>query len=336
MMVAGPGTEEQERFLVTGALGCIGSWTVKRLIDAGTPVVASDLAQDAHRWRLIDPELEGSVALVPCDITDAMAFQRLVADQGITHVIHLAALQVPFTRAQPMLGARVNVEGMAAVLEAARNLRDQVRGVSFASSIAVYGTAEGSPDSPLPHDAPAQPNTLYGAYKLADEWMSRVYDRDYGLVSIGLRPAVVYGPGRDQGLTSSPTIAMLAAAVGRSYRIPWGGAAGYQHARDVADAFITAARACADGGVSDTYTLPVETCSMEYVLEAIHEATAGVAEITFEPSPLPFPAAFDAGPVERRLGRRPLTPLRQGVRETVDVFRTAAAEGRLDVERLLP
>lgn len=335
MTAAGRATEQQEQFLVTGALGCIGSWTVKRLTDAGTPVVASDLAQDVHRWRLIDPELEGSVVLVSCDITDATAFRRLVADHRITHIIHLAALQVPFARAQPMLGARVNVEGMAAVLEAARNLRDQVRGVSFASSIAVYGPADRYPDGPLPPDAPAQPNTLYGAYKLADEWMSRVYDHDYGLISIGLRPAVVYGPGRDQGLTSSPTIAMLAAAVGRSYRVPWGGAAGYQHARDVADAFITAARACEDGGGSDTYTLPVETCSMEGVLEAIREATAGGAEITCEPSPLSFPAAFDAGPVERRLGRRPLTPLRQGVRETVEVFRTAAAEGRLDVDRLL-
>src|SRR5262249_22337889 len=185
------------------------------LAGAGTAVVATDLAGDAHRWRLIDPELEQKVPLVPCDVTDAQAFQRLVSEQALTHRVHLAALQVPFARAQPMLGARVNVEGMAVVLEAYRNLRDQVRGLAFASSVAVYGPAERYPDGPLAHDAVPQPATLYGAYKLADEGLSRVWEFAYGLVSIGLRAGVVYGPGRDQGVTSSRSMAMLAAAVGR-------------------------------------------------------------------------------------------------------------------------
>lgn len=334
-MTLGSDAVRPERFLVTGALGCIGSWTVKRLTAAGTAVVASDLAGDAHRWRLIDPELEQKVPLVPCDVTDAQAFQRLVSEHGVTHLVHLAALQVPFARARPMLGARVNVEGMAVVLEAARNLRDQVRGLAFASSVAVYGPAERYPEGPLAHDAPAQPTTLYGAYKLADEWMSRVYQRDYGLVSIGLRPDVVYGPGRDQGLTSSPTMAMLAAAVGRPYHIGWGGVAGYHHAAEVADAFIAAARACEDGGGSDTYNLPILACSMGSVVEAIQEAAGGAAEITFEAAPLPFPAAFDTSAVERRFAGLGLMPLRDGVRETVATFRAAAADGRLDVDRLL-
>ena len=328
-------TPSQERFLVTGALGCIGSWTVKRLNDAGTPVVATDLPGDPHRWRLIDGELERTIPLAPCDVTDAPAFERLVSDHGITHIVHLAALQVPFARARPMVGARVNVEGMAVVLEAARNQRDQVRGLAFASSVAVYGPADRYPDGPLAHDAAPQPTTLYGAYKLADEWMSRVYERDYGLASIGLRPDVVYGPGRDQGLTSSPTTAMLAAAVGRPYHIGWGGVAGYQHAAEVADAFIAAARACEDGGGSDTYNLPVQLCSMDRVVEAIHEAAGGSAEITFEATALPFPADFNGSTVERRLGRLKLMPLRDGVRETIATFRAAVAEGRLDVDRLL-
>ena len=335
MAAMGSNTIRAERFLVTGALGCIGSWTVKRLTGAGTAVVATDLSGDTHRWRLIDPELEEKVPLVPCDVTDAEPFQRLVAEQAVSHIVHLAALQVPFARARPMLGARVNVEGMAVVLEAVRNLRDQVRGLAFASSVAVYGPADRYPDGPLAHEAPAQPTTLYGAYKLADEWMSRVYEREYGLVSIGLRPDVVYGPGRDQGLTSSPTMAMLAAAVGRPYHIGWGGVAGYQHAAEVADAFIAAARACQDGGGSDTYNLPVLVCSMEDVVEAIQEAVGGSAEIRFEEAPLPFPAAFDASAVERRLDGPRLMPLSEGVRESIATFRAAAAEGRLDVDRLL-
>lgn len=328
------GTGDTERFLVTGALGCIGTWTVALLAGADTPVVAADLVLDPARWRLLDPALVEKVPLVACDVTDGASFERLVVEQGITHVVHLAALQVPFVRAQPALGARVNVEGMAVVLEAARSRRDQVRGLSFASSIAVFGPVGRYGAGPLANDARAAPTTLYGAYKLADEWMSRVYELDHGVVSIGLRPAVVYGPGRDQGLTSSPTLAMLAAAAGRPYRIAWGGAAGYQHARDVAAAFIAAARACADGAGSETYTLPVETRSIGEVVAAIRESAPG-AEVTYEETPLPFPSAFDASAVEARLGGVPLTAFVDGVRESVETFRVAVAEGRLDADRLL-
>jgi nucleoside-diphosphate-sugar epimerase len=317
-----------ERFLVTGALGCIGAWAVKRLADAGVDVVATDLSTDTHRWRLLDPELEHRVPLISADVTEGGGFARLVADQGATHIVHLAALQVPLARAQPMLGARVNVEGMAAVLEAARQHAGQVRGLSFASSIAVYGPTGRYPPGPLAHDARPAPTTLYGAYKLADEWMARVYAAEHGVGSIGLRPAVVYGPGRDQGMTSTPTQAILAAAGGRPFHIDWGGNAGYQYARDVADAFIAAARAAEAGGPSDTYNLPVEVRSMDDVVAAIREAVPS-AQITFEPAPLPFPAAFDGGAVERRLGAVHLTPLRQAVAETVTTFRAAAAAGRL-------
>jgi UDP-glucuronate 4-epimerase len=318
-----------ERFLVTGALGCIGAWTVRLLADAGTPVFATDLADDAPRWRLLDPSLVERVPLVRCDVTDGDAFERLVAEREVTHLVHLAALQVPFARARPLAGARVNVEGMAVVLEAARARRAHVRGVSFASSIAVFGPADRYGSGPLADDAPAAPTTLYGVHKLAGEWMSRVYEQDHGVVSIGLRPAVVYGPGRDQGLTSSPTLAMVAAAAGRPYRIAWGGPAGYHHARDVAAAFIAAARACGDGGGSETYTLPVRTLSMDEVVAAIG------ADVAYDPAPLPFPSAFDATAAERRLGGLPMVPFAEGVRESVETFRAAIAEGRLDPDPLL-
>jgi UDP-glucuronate 4-epimerase len=323
----------EERFLITGALGCIGSWAVWQLAKAGTPVVAADIGDDRQRWRLLDPSLEDRVPLVRCDITDAEGFLRLVEEHRITHIVHLAALQVPFVRAQPMLGARVNVEGVAVVLEAARRASSQIRGLSLASSIAVYGEADRYGDSPLPHDAPGAPTTLYGAYKQADEWMARIYAADYGVPSVTLRPAVVYGPGRDQGLTSGPTLAMLAAAVGRPYHIAWGGYAAYQHAADVAAAFVAAARAA--DGPSDAYNLPGETAAMEDVVVAIREVVGGEPRITFEPSPLPFPSAFDGSPLERRLGHLHTTPLREGIRQTIEAFREAAAAGRLDPDRLL-
>ena len=65
--------------------------------------------------------------------------------------------------------------------------------------------------------------------------------------SIGIRPCVVYGPGRDNGLTASPTLAMAAAARGEDFAIAFGGRTQLQLARDTAQVFVTAARAASEG-----------------------------------------------------------------------------------------
>ena len=99
-----------ERFLITGALGCIGAWTVLNLLHEGVPVTVFDLATEPRRLQLLlsDDEL-AQVNFVAGDIADLSAFERALDDNNITHVIHLAGLQVPFCKADPPLGARVNV-----------------------------------------------------------------------------------------------------------------------------------------------------------------------------------------------------------------------------------
>ena len=182
------------------------------------------------------------VNFVHGDITDEVRFEEVVREHGITRILHLAALQVPFVRANPVLGARVNVVGTAIVFEIARKLVDQVQGLTYASSIAVYGSAHLYPPGPLADDAPLIPVTLYGVTKEANEGWAAIYWQDYAVPSVGLRPFFVYGPGRDQGVSSTPTKAMAAAAMGRPYTISFGGTDTYQHADDVARVFIQAAR----------------------------------------------------------------------------------------------
>ena len=115
-----------ERFLVTGAMGCLGAWTVKRLLDDGAAVWAYDLATHPHRMRLImDDRTLSKVTFLVGDITDLDRFERVVREHRITHIIHLAALQVPFVKADPVLGASVNVVGTTVVLESARRCREQ-------------------------------------------------------------------------------------------------------------------------------------------------------------------------------------------------------------------
>ena len=178
------------------------------------------------------------------DITDLDAFERTLDEHAITHVIHLAALQVPFCRADPPLGARVNVVGTVNVFEAVARRADRMGPVVYASSVAAYDALDDTTAGPAMQGVPS---TLYGVYKRANEGTATVYASERGVASVGLRPHTVYGPGRDQGLTSAPTTAMLAAAAGRPYRLPFGGAYQLQYAPDVAAAFVAAARGGADG-----------------------------------------------------------------------------------------
>ena len=222
---------ETGRTLVTGALGCLGAWTLKALLDAGEEPVGFDLGSDDARLRLVLSEEERArVTLVSGDVTDGAAVGGALDEHEITNVVHLAALQVPFCRADPERGARVNVHGTVVVLEAIKARLSRIRGLAYASSTAVYNLAD---PFPAPESGGTAPTTLYGVFKLANEGTARVYWHDDDVASIGIRPYVVYGPGRDQGLTSGPSLAMAAAARGEGHTIAYGGTAQYDFAPDV-------------------------------------------------------------------------------------------------------
>jgi nucleoside-diphosphate-sugar epimerase len=314
-------------FFVTGGLGCIGAWVVANLVRQGAAATVFDLSDDRRRLALImSPAELAEVSFIQGDLTDGAAVGRAVAGSGAGHIIHLAALQIPFCRANPPLGAAVNVAGTVNVFEAARQAG--VAPVVYASSVAVFGPREEYGEKLLPDDAPQRPRTHYGVYKQANEGAARIYWQDNGVASIGLRPYTIYGPGRDQGLTSAPTQAMLAAAAGRGFHIPFGGYTGFQYAGDVARIFIQAARAPFQGaGVFNIRGAVVHMGEIVAAIEAAAPAVAG--RITFDDAPLPFPDGLAGDGLRRLLGDIPDTPLAEGVARTVEHFRGALAAGRL-------
>lgn len=255
------------------------------------------------------------VTLVRGDVTDLDSLERALDEHAVTHVVHLAALQVPFVKANPPLGMRVNVAGTVNVLEAVSRRLDRIPGVAYASSAAVYGPGD---PSPAPESGGVAPATLYGVSKLADEATARVYAADRGLPSIGLRPYVVYGPGRDQGMTSGPTTAMLAAVRGEPYTIGFAGTAQYDYAPDVARAFVTAATS--ERHDAAVYNTPGVAAPIEKVVAAIRSVVPG-AEITWSGDRLPFPAELEAVGFDRDLGPFPRTSLADGVAATIAHFR---------------
>ena len=135
----------ENTFLVTGAHGFIGAWIVKRLLARGARVVALDQSTSRHRWQLIMDESEIEQArFIAGDITDGEFVRGLVEENGVTRIIHLAGLQVPTCRANPRMGALVNVIGTINIFEAARLSGGRVDRVAYASSAAVFGSAERS------------------------------------------------------------------------------------------------------------------------------------------------------------------------------------------------
>jgi UDP-glucuronate 4-epimerase len=315
-----------ERFLVTGAYGCIGTWILRDLLAAGAVAVAADIASGSSRLALVlDDEHHDRLVRAVLDVTDMAAVERVLDEHAITRVIHLAALQVPFCRADPPLGAAVNLVGTVNVLEAVRRRLDRISHVVYASSIAAYDSPSGLPQPSMS----ALPGTLYGTYKRAGEHAAMRYWLDYQVPSIGLRPHTVFGPARDQGLTSAPTMAMLAAAAAQPYAIPYGGIAQFQYAPDVARAFVQAA--LADTKSASVHNLRGSTRSIAEVVETIVQVCPEAeGSISWTEPGLGFPSTVDSNGLEEAIGPLSETPFPAAVQDTIERFRLALADHRID------
>jgi nucleoside-diphosphate-sugar epimerase len=308
----------REAVLVTGARGFIGAWVVKVLLADNRRVVALDADPDRARLAAVleDDDTTG-LSEIPGDVTDLASLGEVIDRERVASVIHLAALQIPACAANPSRGALVNVVGTTNVFVAARDA-GLSKPVVYASSVAALGVD--TPDSP--------PMTIYGVFKRANESTAALMWRDQEVASIGIRPHTVYGVGRDQGLTSAPTKAMLHAAAGQPYHIGFGGSFQMQLGLDVAQAFVAASDSGVGGAtVINLPTPPTDMASVVTAIEAILPDMTG--RITFDPTPLPLPAAPARDNTETVLGRLAETPLADGVEGTIRHFQRLLDQGRI-------
>jgi UDP-glucose 4-epimerase len=322
------------RFLITGAKGFIGSWIVKSLIGHGDRPYILDVDGQSHRLQaLLSPQQMDRFTFIAGDVTRFEDVERAVVENGITHIIHLAALQVPACAQNPRLGAQVNVVGTLNVFETARAHPNLVKRIVYASSAAVFGPEESYSSSKVPEGAPLEPGTHYGVFKQCNEGNARVYFKDHGISSVGIRPWAVYGAGRDVGLTSGPTKAIKAAVLGRAYTIRFTGGLDLQYVEDTARIAIRCAESELPG--ARVYTLRGSVSSVEgFIAELERELPSARGKIRAEGGALPIAFDLDDSALVRDLGEVPRTPLAQGIRETGEIFRRLHSEGRLDARDL--
>ncbi|PYS61455.1 MAG: epimerase [Acidobacteria bacterium] len=316
-----------ETYFITGAHGCIGSWIVKALAARGDTTVVFDRSEDTRRLNAImdGRDLE-RVRVIAGDITDVSAVRSALEASGARRIIHLAGLQVPTCKVDPVAGAFVNVIGTLNVFESARAMGAER--VVYASSAAVFGA--GDADFPLDESAATEPATHYGVFKRTNEGNARVYFLDHGLNTVGLRPLTVYGVNRDTGLTSDPTKAMKATVLGLPFQIRFSGATDFQYVADTAAAFIACADRAPEG--AHVFNLHGETVEVARIAHLINQnsMTPDRQLVTYGGPPIPIAPAINDAAIKRALGDLPATPLAAGIHETMQRFAELRDAGRLD------
>ncbi len=316
--------------LITGGYGCIGSWIAKNLLEKNAKVWMYDIKQDLRRIRLVlnDEQLQ-QVQFIEGNVTDLPSLQRAIAEKQITHLIHMAGLQVPICRADPILGAQVNVLGTLAVLEAVRLSQGQVKRLVYASSGAVFGPPGDYPSGPLADNVPLTPTTHYGVFKACNEGNARIAYLDHKISSIGLRPWTVYGVGRDFGMTSEPTKAIKSLVLGRKYDISYGGYQDLQYVDDVAKIFVQCLEVPYQGAQS--FNVRGEVVDLPTFYKTLCEVDPDAMDlITYGEKQIPIAYDLDDSGLQRAIGPVPKTTLKDGITKTYQHFQQLQSAGKLD------
>lgn len=311
--------------LVTGGAGFIGTWVLRELVNQGIRPVAFDLLPSPERWQqILGPDAE-QITFVAGNLLDRNHLLATCDEHEVTQLIHLAALLTPACQHDPWAGCQVNVLGSVALLEVARLRAERIRGLSYASSFAVYGPE--ADDLALGTTAADnRPPTFYGAFKLAVDLIADQYWRHFRVRSLGIRPHVVYGPERTQGLTAGPSLAARAAARGESYTIGYRGRVGYDYVEDVARAFVRASLDTPDGAL--VVDLPGQSATSEEFAEVIGRVAADSRAIVSVEGPR-IPSNIPPRPcyIASIFPDWRATSLEEGVRRTVEFYRSGATEG---------
>jgi UDP-glucose 4-epimerase len=173
------------KVLVTGGAGFIGSNLVRQLLDEGCSVTILDNLLSGYRENL---DALGAARFVEGDVRDEEAVARAV--DGAEVVFHLAASGGNKRSIDhPIVDAEINLIGTIRVLEACRQAG--VRKIVASSSAGIFGELK---TLPIREDHPIEPDTPYGASKLAEEKVCLAYAKLYALEAGCLRYFNVYGP----------------------------------------------------------------------------------------------------------------------------------------------
>lgn len=179
--------------LVTGGNGWVPSHIVRRLARRGETVISYDLMEVDDLLRdLLGPAIE-NVVFMHGDVTDAAAMLTVARTHNVTKIVHTAAITPRRHRemAEPKRIVEVNLHGTMNALDTARQLDDFERFV-YVSSCAATGNHPELTETD--ETTPSTATGLYGITKHTSERICQRYTELYGIDTVSMRPANVYGP----------------------------------------------------------------------------------------------------------------------------------------------
>jgi UDP-glucose 4-epimerase len=292
---------ETSRVLVTGGAGFVGATLVRRLVDSGHAVRVFDnySTGDASYLAGVDSEL------VEGDIRDVAALDAALA--GMDAIIHLAAAgSVVMSVQDPVMNFDANVIGTFRVLDAARRA-----GVERIVQASTGGALIGDATPPVDEHSLPKPISPYGASKLAGEGYAYAFSKAYGLRTVALRFANVYGPwsAHKQG---AMTLFFRAIHAGEPLVIYGDGNSSrdYTHVDDIALALQLALERDVPGGTVLHIASGVETTVAE--LARLCREAAGVPDHPVEYRPK------RAGEVNRNFATYDLAEQMLGYKPSID------------------
>ena len=311
-------------YLVTGGAGFIGSHIVERLLARGDSVrVADDFSSGRRENVPAHPALD----LVEGDLAEGEVAGRAV--DGCVYVIHQAAIpSVPRSVKDPVRSNRANVDATLNVLVAARDAG--VKRVIFAGSSSVYGDA---PVLPKREDMRPSPLSPYALQKLVGEQYCQMFTRLYGLETVTTRYFNVYGPRQQPGSPYSGVISLFIEALSQ-------GCAPVMHGdgrqtRDftyVADVVTGVLRCCEAPNVAGEVInlAPGGRVSLLELVRTLQEILASDVEPVFGPPREGDvrDSQADIQKARKLLNFEPTVALDEGLRQTVQWFRTQMTSGR--------
>ena len=226
-----------EKILVTGADGFIGSHLVEMLVREGYQVKAFVCYNSFNSWGWLDsaaPDLTGSFEVISGDIRDAHCVEN--AAGGCSRILHLAALiAIPFSYSAPDAYLQTNVGGTLNVLKAAQ--KHDVSHTVCTSTSETYGSAQ---FVPITEEHPLNAQSPYAATKIGADQLALSFEKSFGLPVSLIRPFNTYGP-RQSARAVIPTIISQIASGERSIKL---GALhptrDFSFVRDIAGGFIQA------------------------------------------------------------------------------------------------
>ncbi len=309
-------------YLVTGGAGFIGSQLVERLLRDGARVRVLDNFSTGTRANLgFARHLRRRLEVIRGDITRLATAERVA--RGVRVIFHQAAMRsVPRSVKDPLGANANNVTGTLNILEGARRAR--VPRVVYASSSSVYGDR---PDLPKREEQPPQPISPYAVSKTAAEMYAGVWSRLFGVETVGLRYFNVFGPRQDPRSEYAAVIPRFIAwgLTGRALEVHGEGTQSrdFTYIDNVVEANVLAGRAPDAGGEVFNVGCGHHVSLLEIIglLERILGRPLKRRHAPLRAGDVPHTLA-DISKAKRLLGYTPAVGFEDGLRRTVDYFRT--------------